>query len=309
MTDALPRTTEAEPIDLASAFYDVMFGEKNTTTSELNDVETEVANRLVDLLNNSDELVSLIPPLSQILTQLSTMLREDTASISQLNELVMKDVGLSAELVKLANSPIFRRSDVPLADTETAIRTVGFRELADLVSRAILKNVVKVKHIYFKLFGQQIWNHSLACAVACKTLGGDFDRSEAYFLGLVHDIGKIVIFRCLVDAFANTKLMAKPGSKLFRELMTTYSKNLSYQASLEWGLPDRICDALDAQRNDSQEGLGLVLHEANLICEVHMLIGFNRLDECQGLEALLELGISEEKARNVFAAIDGMLDP
>jgi HD-like signal output (HDOD) protein len=286
-------------LDLTSSFYDLMFGHANQS-DELNPVEAGIAERLEQMLSGDEKVSALIPPLSRNLTDLSQMLRNDSANFESLNTIIEKDVGMAADVVKLANSPIFRRNKDLVVGTEEAIRAIGMTHLADLVARKLLADAMKVKPIFYKMFGQQIWSHSLECAIACRIVGAEYDKAETYFLGLVHDVGKIIIFRCLIDAFAEVGGGPRPGGKLFREMMTEYSLVLSHLAAQEWGLPEEIIVALEQQQSSPESGLALVLYDANLLCEINMLVRNSIMTQQEGTQLAICMGPEKSTVDKVF---------
>lgn len=276
-------------LDLTSSFYDLMFGRANQS-DELNPVEADIAKRLEKMLTGGEKVSSLIPPLSRNLTELSQMLRDDNTNFEDLNTVIEKDVGMAADVVKLANSPILRRNKDMVVGTEEAIRAIGMTHLSALVARKLLSDAMKVKPIFYKMFGQQIWSHSLECAIACRIVGTDYDKAETYFLGLVHDVGKIIVFRCLIDAFAEAGGGPRPGGKLFREMMTDYSLVLSHLAAKEWELADEITDALEQQQSSPESELALVLYDANLLCEINMLVQNAVMTRQEGTQLAICMG-------------------
>lgn len=104
------------------------------------------------------------------------------------------DVGLSANVLRLANSPIFyfRRSVETL---EHAVVVLGRQRLRDLVvSTAYAQTIPKVLPGY-AIEGRQFWAHCAAVGTYAEALGrylGTQHTSELFTAGLLHDCGKLV---------------------------------------------------------------------------------------------------------------------
>ncbi|PCJ23854.1 MAG: hypothetical protein COA96_10785, partial [SAR86 cluster bacterium] len=116
----------------------------------------------------------------------------------------------------------------------------------------------------------------------------------------------IIIFSCLIDAFTEVSPDSEPGGKLFREMMTTYSLELSYKAAIEWDLPERMINALKQQRFKPEEGLSLVLHHSNMCSEAFMLMSKRKISYEDGLMSLIQNGVNEEQAASVLSALRDM---
>ncbi|HAA01895.1 MAG TPA: hypothetical protein DCE18_00825 [Syntrophobacteraceae bacterium] len=146
----------------------------------------------------SDQLSTLkqLPTLPHILLQLIRTCNQDNIKISEIAKVIEKDPSLISKIIKLANSAYFS----PSRKIVTAEDAVGFLGTNAIKSMAICSSVYEVFHktstnavFNMKLF----WWHSLKCAIIAKLIakatkfnGGD----EAFLSGVLHDIGKLVMW-------------------------------------------------------------------------------------------------------------------
>lgn len=104
------------------------------------------------------------------------------------------DVGLSANVLRLANSPVFyfRRS---IETLEHAVMVLGRQRLRDLVvASAYARTIPKVLPGY-DIEGRLFWTHSAAVATYAEAVGrylGTQHTSELFTAGLLHDCGKLL---------------------------------------------------------------------------------------------------------------------
>lgn len=63
-------------------------------------------------------------------------------------------------------------------------------------------------------------------------------------MAFIHDVGKIAIFSELVDAVQQQGTEGEPGSLYFRKVMTSLSKQLTYNIVRSWQLPKTIVDPI-----------------------------------------------------------------
>jgi HD-like signal output (HDOD) protein len=292
-------------VDLADAFNDLMFGAAALADSDLNQMELYVRERVLDYLRNGFELDSL-PKLPATAASLLVKLNDPEIDADELIGLIDQDPSLSAELLKLANSAYFRRSSNEITNFRQAIVTIGFNGLKSMVSNILLKPVVSIKPIYFKMFGQQLWDHSQHCAFACSRLatGQSSDTYNAYLLGLIHDVGKIVIFQLLVDAFRSIDPDEKPRPHVFVKLITGVSRPLSVLVASSWELPSLYTNALrDHARKlpaATLPALSRTLFYGNLLSEAYLLLRRRRFDDETMDRYLQSFGTNVDLIHDIF---------
>lgn len=114
-------------------------------------------------------------------------------------EVLEADEGLSARVLKIANSVFYDRGggSRTIAD---AVNVVGLSELKNLLNATALSNLFPVKHHLRASF----WTHNIATALTARVLirtlhsgGGD----QAFLAGLMHDIGKLLMLQQHMDNY------------------------------------------------------------------------------------------------------------
>ena len=310
LNSLLENSSSLEDVELATAFYDVVFGDVESSGG-LNELEQVVCSAIDVMLEGAESLTDLVPALPKQLIEITQALSSESADFDVVMRLIREDVALAGEVLKAVNSPLFRRSTVPVESISKAVSILGLVNIANIVSTVLAQRVMSVAPIYFKLFGQKIWNHSRECAAACQSLFGTLDPCLCHFLGLIHDIGKIAIFPALVEGLKSVDADIKPGGQLFKDRITDYSLWLSWKIAEEWGLPEPLVTALSQQCSRSQctaqaGGLGELLYHANLCSEVHMLIAAGTISLDEGTLALERAGLPEESIFTVYAAIESV---
>jgi HD-like signal output (HDOD) protein len=262
---------------LSTAFYDVMFPE---SCGRLSLLEAEIIKRVKSTLSDRALLSTKLQPLPALQMELVSLLNNQHVEYAKVAELINKDPALSLKVLKIVNSAQ-NTSGFVITDLSTAVARLGMNGIASIASAIMMKSINPPKPIYYKLYGRQIWSHSLQCAYLCKEFSKLLEQDEffGHFLGLVHDVGKILVFECLVDTMTSTSLSHELGSQEFREEITGTSLDVSYFVAREWGLPDLLCDALQQQRTSIKSPLAIALHTANQCAEYYLLRNRINLDE------------------------------
>lgn len=137
-----------------------------------------------------------LPPAPKVLHTLQRLIAAPDTTIEKIAEVVKLEPGLSARVVRMANSTHFGRG----AHVETiveAIQRVGIVGVQELVTFAVASQLVGQPLAAYQLDAQSLWFRAVACAIAAASLAdhSDVERSDAYTAGLMHGLGLMVIDR------------------------------------------------------------------------------------------------------------------
>lgn len=141
--------------------------------------------------------VNEFPPLPAVVNKILQVTADPDSGLEKLARIVEADVSLSSAIVKLANSPFFGLSR-EVASISHALAVLGMDEVRNLVLAKAMFNTFT----NFRKKGDRLhvlWKHSFYSALAAKTIGDKMGRGESglFVAGLIHDIGKMVIFFAL----------------------------------------------------------------------------------------------------------------
>mgnify|MGYP001817974269 FL=1 len=128
---------------------------------------------------------------------------EDPASTNQqIADIVQLDAGLSASLLKIANSAFYGFPST-ISSISQAISIIGRIELADLVLGKSVIQIFSNTQIDKDML-EKHWKHSLLCGLTARLLTKSMVNPEQsadsmFVAGLLHDIGKLVIWQDLPE--------------------------------------------------------------------------------------------------------------
>ncbi|GAB6042004.1 hypothetical protein JCM17961_26800 [Endothiovibrio diazotrophicus] len=292
-------------MELPDAFIDLMYGAAALADDELNELEQRLHDEITEALAGKLS-TEQIPHLPTTAYALLSRLHDPEVTADELISLIKGDPALSAEMVRLANSALFRRGDREVTNLKQATLAVGFNGLRSMVLTSLMQPVLNIRPIYFKLFGQQLWDHSSECAMACAAIAKrhDIDTFNAYLLGLIHDVGKIVLFQMLVETLRVMDPDLKPRPYVLVKLILASSRQLSVEVAKAWQLPEIYQEALRAHAEKSTPAqmppLGRLLFYGNLLGEAHLALRRKRLPE-PAVERLLNgFDLNLEMVRALF---------
>lgn len=277
---SIPDVTVAdEIIDTSSLFYDLLFNNKSAEVSAgLNPLEKNILQKVEASVGCPDDIAQHVVRLPTVLHKVSSLIDSDDYTAEQLAALITQDPVLAADVIKLVNSARYQVGSLEVTSLQEAVVRLGGLQIKSIVLTIVMQNMADIKPIYFKLFGQYLWQHSLTTALWAKKLAksrGE-DPDLAYFIGLIHDVGKIALFKLIVDEMNICDPEYRPNSKLFRQMMTKHSLRLSALIAQSWSLPGTVVKALQEQSETAgllqQTGPGKLLLQANLYSEIHLLL-------------------------------------
>ena len=167
-------------------------------------------------LIESDPKLSSLP---DVFVRISEVLNDPLSTSQEAAEAIGKDTGLSAKLLRLVNSA-FYGFPVKVDTLSRAVTIVGSRQLTTL---ALGLSVIAVfKDLPEGLVDMRsFWKHSIGCGVVAANLpgpNGSGDMERLFVAGLLHDVGRLVLYRCLPKHLARILAMARTEGKLLREV-------------------------------------------------------------------------------------------
>ena len=140
--------------------------------------------------------IDMLPGAPHIFSELLRCLEQPASSVTAVAGIVGRDVAMTANIMKLANSAFFgaRR---PITSIERAVAFLGLDTLGALV----LGHSVFIAPASDTAAGfshERLWLHSLQTAMTAKAIAIQENRppsfaQEAFLAGLLHDVGKLVL--------------------------------------------------------------------------------------------------------------------
>lgn len=148
------------------------------------------APRLAIMLNDAFNAPGYQPPLlPSTAIELMSLARGPDVTFPRVAALVQKEPLLATQVLRLAQSPVYRRSE-PVRSLEQAASLLGLRALADLFLQASLTARVFRAPAYEGPMNE-LRDHSVATAVVARLVSREtsFSDEYAFLCGLLADVG------------------------------------------------------------------------------------------------------------------------
>ncbi|MDO6445313.1 HDOD domain-containing protein [Colwellia sp. 1_MG-2023] len=280
---------------LNTDFYDVMFGSIDTNGA-MSALEQNTLSQITKVLTNPAQLNKHIPALPAMLVKLLDTLKDPHADFDTFVDIIEQDPAFAAEVLKVANTAKYNRTNKEIIYLSKATSLLGISGLMKIASTLLMADVIPCNPLYYQLYGRLIWVHSVQCATLCELLAihEKQNTADAYFLGLIHDLGRIIVFNCISHDMKKTFASLTPCTREYKILMTEMSRDITYFIAKEWQLPSIYVEALKEQREGTRNPLSDLLFKANCLSENYLLFNKKSVteDEYQSLQK--SLGIDEK---------------
>jgi len=132
--------------------------------------------------------LSKLPPFHAAALKLLNISSESDSAMADFEEVFRSDPALTADLLLVANSPLFGNR-AKIASIRHGLSHLGLERVRSLASTIALSFFVRNQPR--TAFVRHIWAHSVATAVISEALGDLYKVRDLYTAGLVHDLGRL----------------------------------------------------------------------------------------------------------------------
>ncbi|MEW4982360.1 MAG: HDOD domain-containing protein [Cycloclasticus sp.] len=170
---------------------------------------------------------------------------ENTTAV-ELAKIINTDTALSARLLKVANSPLFRARN-KIENIQIAITRMGNRVVRNLIMSITVEQMFKARSQVMAERFKKAWEHSIHVAAFSRVLAissPHLDPEQAMLAGLIHDIGVLPI---LLEAEKHDYFIGNPRAldKIIDELHTDVGRLIVEH----WDFPESLTEVVWEHEN------------------------------------------------------------
>jgi HD-like signal output (HDOD) protein len=238
-----------------------------------------------------------IPRRPSLLPKLMATVNDGEATMLEISRIIAQDPALTGNLLRIANSPVYRSSSLPVESIDRAVTLVGVQGIRSIIATALLQPLMSAGGGVFGRFPEAVWEHTLYSAMAAETHATQIESAEPFvsqLVGLLYGLSAIVVFRIVRDQFsAHPHLSPEAGS--FARMLETWVAPTAGRIAVSWELSQRVQYALESQT---------LAAELQMENSLGRSLKFGRV--AASLIILCRMGrITEPEARAVLVASEG----
>lgn len=265
------------------------------------------------------EGIDALPTMPIAVSRMAQALSDPDTGIKDVVDIVKFEPGLTANILKMANSAYFGATG-PIDSIHQAVARLGMQQVFRLVVISSAHTTMAPSVSGYDMPPGALWRHSVACALATQCLAEQIGvrRAETAFTSaLLHDVGKLVIGNCLDLDFAAIEKYAVDSDVSFeqaeRKVIGADHAMIGAAILEKWNLPQEVVMGVrwhhepDAVKGNSP--MVDLVHVADAIC-MSMGIGAGRdgLYYRPSAEARSRCGISKRTMELVISRTLGEMN-
>lgn len=243
-----------------------------------------------------------VPVKSDVIASIMKLDVESENCFRELDGYICSDLGIATLVLRVVNSAFYGHGG-RIANIPKAISVLGFNVVRSLAMLAFSRSLFALTRN--PLFQLHIWQHSLLTALAgqtiCSALGDANDRDEAFIAGLMHDMGKVLLFNHSEHRYLDVLTLISKGSgsiEAEQRLFGCDHVQVGREAVTQWKLPERFAAFmgrdLSAPRPESTRDVVLT-----------SLAAANYLTRANGIGGQPEPDVAARKLRLMAFGLDG----
>ncbi len=265
--------------------------------------------------------VKNLPPVSQAALKLVSLLDQPEADNELIVQAIKCDNLLTAKLLRACNSPYFGLEE-PVASVDQAVLIMGHQQILHIVLTLAFGSAMVVPLPGYAVEASELWRHSLITAsaaeiIAVETTGIAIEKPVAFTIGLLHDIGKLVMSQALTPDLQNSIRQLIEAQKISRSeaekiVLGTDHGEVGACLLRSWHLPETILEATQNHHLPIVEPVPLlscVTHLAN--CLAHLAgsaPGWDGFAVRVNPQAVAALDINEARLEAMVAEVRASFD-
>jgi len=245
-----------------------------------------------------------LPTLPDIALKILEVVDDEESDVADIAKLLRLDPALSARLLRIANSALYRGS-VPIEHLVSGIARLGSKAVRNLVSSLVVLQLFRARSPMLKLRMKKLSSHSIEVAATAYVLARRFtrlDADEAMLAGLLHDIGVLPIL-----SYAERSPDVANDTQTLEQVIDALHTSIGGRVLEAWGFrPELVsvaADHEDLQRHSPEPDYVDVVQIANLHSKAALQ---DQLAEANWNEvpAFRRLGLTPDGCLSVMAEAD-----
>jgi putative nucleotidyltransferase with HDIG domain len=212
-----------------------------------------------------------LPVFNPVALDIVKLLEDPYTDILNVVSAINEDQSLSAQVLRMSNSPAYAGRARCETIKNAAIR-LGARQMSNLAMAASHASLHASESPLINEIMQDLWLHSHACALGCRSVAlstGQQDIADkAYMAGLLHDIGKLYILKAMERISQMLDLKTVLEKELLQQVFSEMHVELGTRVMEHWNLPPVYRDVVACHHAEHYD-------TSNILLAIVRMVNFN----------------------------------
>ncbi len=151
--------------------------------------------------NELDANRLVLPTLPDVALKVRDAVAKGDATAQQLSDMIITDAALSARLVQVANSPLYKGA-VEVNNIQMAVTRLGSTTIRTLITSLVMQQMYTPSSDLLDRYFRKTWEEGVNVSSISRALASftpHLNPDEAMLAGLIHQIGKLPILMLIED--------------------------------------------------------------------------------------------------------------
>ena len=208
-------------------------------------------------MDNTIELINKlkdIPAMPNVIIKILQIMKNESSNITDLAEMISYDQALCIKVLALVNSAYYGFAQ-QINSLQRALPLLGLQKVKNIVV------AVAMRPMFLNQGDKELWEHSIRVAVGCEFFAKRTkiaDEDDAFVIGFLHDIGKIVLNLSDHGKYLKVKEYVEDGANILETekmfFKTTHAQTGALLAK-RWQLPVLITNAVKYHHNPEESSM------------------------------------------------------
>lgn len=231
-----------------------------------------------DIHRDLSEKEITLPSLPDIALRVQEAASDPDCTFDSIGKVLKSDAALSANLIKIANSPLYL-TRLPVTNVRAAVHRMGVPAVRNFAMTFALQNLFHSYNTGLNRLFRKVWEDNCEISALTSVLAtfcAGFDPDDALLAGLIQDVGIVILIGQLAERGEDID-----DPKEIREKLDQWAPSVGQMLLERWEFDQRYINVVkcrhDWMRNDSP-----VPDLTDLVClaRLHAYAASDRMQDC-----------------------------
>jgi HD-like signal output (HDOD) protein len=246
-----------------------------------------------------------LPAMPRVAERVLSRLRDPKSSMAKVAKDIAEDQVTAGDVLRMANSALYRGL-TKITSLQAAVTRLGANALKTLMMHETMRAAMFYKKGVKEELADMLWRRSLASGCVMRGLAQFTakDRDDAFLLGLLHDVGNVLVVRLMHEQRKVVKF--EPDSDTFEYLAFECHQEFGELIANGWGLPESLTELIANHHKPPAADDPLATERWMLIFTdmTNQMLGYDVPNEYNllGSRAATELAVADRPGFEAFLA-------